>query len=112
MASGSSVRSHYGQKAEISAGIGATSRVVTSFPPPSLLVPGRPDCTRLDVDVEKHRTHCATSNIDMDNTKFEENTNLKMTCPVSRRPPDGYHHLPRFRPQMSTPPRRYADPAV
>ncbi|MDD6574453.1 MAG: electron transfer flavoprotein subunit alpha/FixB family protein, partial [Gemmiger formicilis] len=43
-----------------------------------------------------------TSNIDVDNTKFEENTNLKMT-----RPAFGGHLMatiicPRFRPQMST----------
>ena len=44
------------------------------------------DCTHLDVDVEKYKNFLrTTSNIDVDNTKFEENTNC-----------------PRFRPQMST----------
>ena len=43
-----------------------------------------------------------TSTIDVDNTVFEENTNLKMT-----RPAFGGHLMatisaPRFRPQMST----------
>ena len=53
------------------------------------------DCTHLDVDVEKYKDFLRnTSNIDVDNTKFEENTNLKMT-----RPAFGGH---LFRPQMST----------
>ena len=61
------------------------------------------DCTHLDVDVEKYKGFLrSTSNIDVDNTKFEENTNLKMT-----RPAFGGHLMatiicPRFRPQMST----------
>ena len=61
------------------------------------------DCTHLDVDVEKYKAFLReTSNIDVDNTKFEENTNLKMT-----RPAFGGHLMatiicPRFRPQMST----------
>ena len=61
------------------------------------------DCTHLDVDVEKYKGFLrTTSNIDVDNTKFEENTNLKMT-----RPAFGGHLMatiicPRFRPQMST----------
>ena len=58
------------------------------------------DCTHLDVDVEKYKNFLrTTSNIDVDNTKFEENTNLKMT-----RPAFGGHLMatiicPRFRPQ-------------
>ncbi len=61
------------------------------------------DCTHLDVDVEKYKTFLrSTSNIDVDNTPFEENKNLKMT-----RPAFGGHLMatiicPRFRPQMST----------
>ena len=61
------------------------------------------DCTHLDVDVEKYKEFLrTTSTIDVDNTKFEENTNLKMT-----RPAFGGHLMatiicPRFRPQMST----------
>ncbi len=61
------------------------------------------DCTHLDVDVEKYKDFLkSTSNIDVDNTAFEENTNLKMT-----RPAFGGHLMatiicPRFRPQMST----------
>ena len=61
------------------------------------------DCTHLDVDVAKYKDFLrTTSNIDVDNTKFEENTNLKMT-----RPAFGGHLMatiicPRFRPQMST----------
>ena len=61
------------------------------------------DCTHLDVDVAKYKEFLkTTSTIDVDNTAFEENTNLKMT-----RPAFGGHLLatiicPRFRPQMST----------
>ena len=61
------------------------------------------DCTHLDVDVAKYKDFLrTTSTIDVDNTKFEENTNLKMT-----RPAFGGHLMatiicPRFRPQMST----------
>lgn len=61
------------------------------------------DCTHLDVDVEKYKNFLrSTSTIDVDNTVFEENTNLKMT-----RPAFGGHLMatiicPRFRPQMST----------
>ena len=61
------------------------------------------DCTHLDVDVEKYKAFLkTTSTIDVDNTKFEVNTNLKMT-----RPAFGGHLMatiicPRFRPQMST----------
>ncbi len=61
------------------------------------------DCTHLDVDVEKYKNFLrTTSTIDVDNTPFEENTNLKMT-----RPAFGGHLMatiicPRFRPQMST----------
>lgn len=61
------------------------------------------DCTHLDVDVEKYKNFLrTTSNMDVDNGKFEENTNLKMT-----RPAFGGHLMatiicPRFRPQMST----------
>ena len=61
------------------------------------------DCTHLDVDVEKYKAFLkTTSTIDVDNTKFEENTNLKMT-----RPAFGGHLMativcPRFRPAMAT----------
>src|SRR5699024_10697788 len=61
------------------------------------------DCTHLDVDVEKYKEFLrTTSTIDVDNTKFEENTNLKMT-----RPAFGGHLIAtiictRFRPHMST----------
>ena len=61
------------------------------------------DCTHLDVDVAKYKDFLrTTSTIDVDNTKFEENTNLKMT-----RPAFGGHLMatiicPRFRPQMAT----------
>ena len=61
------------------------------------------DCTHLDVDVEKYKAFLkTTSTIDVDNTVFEQNTNLKMT-----RPAFGGHLMatiicPRFRPQMST----------
>lgn len=61
------------------------------------------DCTHLDVDVEKYKEFLRkSSTIDVDNTKFEENKNLKMT-----RPAFGGHLMatiicPRFRPQMST----------
>ena len=57
------------------------------------------DCTHLDVDVEKYKNFLrTTSNIDVDNTKFEENTNLKMT-----RPAFGGHLMATIiRPQMST----------
>ena len=61
------------------------------------------DCTHLDVDVAKYKEVLkTTSTIDVDNTVFEENTNLKMT-----RPAFGGHLMatiicPRFRPQMST----------
>ena len=61
------------------------------------------DCTHLDVDVTKYKEFLkTTSTIDVDNTVFEENTNLKMT-----RPAFGGHLMatiicPRFRPQMST----------
>jgi electron transfer flavoprotein alpha subunit len=55
------------------------------------------------VDVAKYKEFLkTTSTIDVDNTVFEENTNLKMT-----RPAFGGHLMatiicPRFRPQMST----------
>ena len=53
------------------------------------------DCTHLDVDVEKYKAFLkTTSTIDVDNTVFEDNKNLKMTRPRLRRPPDGHHHLP------------------
>ena len=61
------------------------------------------DCTHLDVDVAKYKDFLrTTSTIDVDNTKFEENTNLKMT-----RPAFGGHLMatiicPRFRPSMAT----------
>ena len=61
------------------------------------------DCTHLDVDVEKYKAFLkTTSTIDVDNTKFEDNTNLKMT-----RPAFGGHLMativcPDYRPQMST----------
>jgi len=61
------------------------------------------DCTHLDVDVDKYKEFLkTTSTIDVDNTEFEQNTNLKMT-----RPAFGGHLMatiicPRFRPQMST----------
>ena len=61
------------------------------------------DCTHLDVDVEKYKAFLkTTSTIDVDNTVFEENTNLKMT-----RPAFGGHLMasiicPRFRPAMAT----------
>jgi len=61
------------------------------------------DCTHLDVDVEKYKAFLkTTSTIDVDNTKFEDNKNLKMT-----RPAFGGHLMatiicPSYRPQMST----------
>ena len=61
------------------------------------------DCTHLDVDVEKYKAFLkTTSTIDVDNTVFEQNTNLKMT-----RPAFGGHLMatiicPRFRPAMAT----------
>ena len=61
------------------------------------------DCTHLDVDVDKYKAFLkTTSTIDVDNTKFEANTNLKMT-----RPAFGGHLMativcPDYRPQMST----------
>jgi electron transfer flavoprotein alpha subunit len=61
------------------------------------------DCTHLDVDVEKYKAFLkTTSTIDVDNTKFEETRNLKMT-----RPAFGGHLMativcPDYRPQMST----------
>ena len=61
------------------------------------------DCTHLDVDVAKYKEFLkTTSTIDVDNTKFEANTNLKMT-----RPAFGGHLMativcPDYRPQMST----------
>ena len=61
------------------------------------------DCTHLDVDVEKYKDFLrTTSNIDVDNTKFEENQNLKAT-----RPAFGGHLMatiicPDYRPQMCT----------
>lgn len=61
------------------------------------------DCTHLDIDVDKYKEFLkTTSTIDVDNTKFEINTNLKMT-----RPAFGGHLMatiicPRFRPQIST----------
>ena len=61
------------------------------------------DCTHLDVDVEKYKAFLkTTSTIDVDNTVFEANTNLKMT-----RPAFGGHLMatiicPRFRPAMAT----------
>ena len=61
------------------------------------------DCTHLDVDVAKYKEFLkTTSTIDVDNTAFEENTNLKMT-----RPAFGGHLMatiicPRFRPCMAT----------
>ena len=71
------------------------------------------DCTHLDVDVDKYKAFLkTTSTIDVDNTKFEANTNLKMT-----RPAFGGHLMativcPDYRPQMSTVRRRHADPAL
>ena len=61
------------------------------------------DCTHLDVDVEKYKAFLkTTSTIDVDNTKFEDTKNLKMT-----RPAFGGHLMativcPSYRPQMST----------
>ena len=61
------------------------------------------DCTHLDVDVEKYKAFLkTTSTIDVDNTPFEDNRNLKMT-----RPAFGGHLMativcPSYRPQMST----------
>ena len=61
------------------------------------------DCTHLDVDTEKYKAFLkTTSTIDVDNTKFEESRNLKMT-----RPAFGGHLMatilcPQHRPQMST----------
>ena len=61
------------------------------------------DCTHLDVDVEKYKAFLkTTSTIDVDNTKFEDTKNLKMT-----RPAFGGHLMativcPLYRPQMST----------
>lgn len=61
------------------------------------------DCTHLDVDTEKYKSFLReSSTIDVDNTKFEESTMLKMT-----RPAFGGHLMatiicPRFRPQIST----------
>ena len=61
------------------------------------------DATHLDVDTGKYIEFLKNSStIDVENTKFEETTNLKMT-----RPAFGGHLMatiicPRFRPQMST----------
>ncbi len=61
------------------------------------------DCTHLDIDVEKYKAFLkTTSTIDVDNTKFEDSKNLKMT-----RPAFGGHLMativcPDYRPQMST----------
>ena len=61
------------------------------------------DCTHLDVDTEKYKAFLkTTSTIDVDNTNWEVNTNLKMT-----RPAFGGHLMativcPDYRPQMST----------
>ncbi len=61
------------------------------------------DCTHLDIDVEKYKAFLkTTSTIDVDNTKFEDTKNLKMT-----RPAFGGHLMativcPDYRPQMST----------
>ena len=61
------------------------------------------DCTHLDVDVEKYKAFLkTTSTVDVDNTPFEDNKNLKMT-----RPAFGGHLMativcPDYRPQMST----------
>ena len=68
------------------------------------------DCTHLDVDVAKYKDFLrTTSTIDVDNTKFEENTDPSRI----RRPPDGHHHLPALPPaDVHRAPRRYADPAV
>ncbi len=61
------------------------------------------DCTHLDIDVEKYKAFLkTTSTIDVDNTKFEDTRNLKMT-----RPAFGGHLMativcPDYRPQMST----------
>ena len=61
------------------------------------------DCTHLDVDVEKYKAFLkTTSTIDVDNTKFEENTNLKMTRPAFGGHLKATIICPRFRPQMST----------
>ena len=52
------------------------------------------DCTHLDVDVAKYKEFLkTTSTIDVDNTVFEENTNLKMT-----RPAFGGHLMATVRP--------------
>ncbi len=61
------------------------------------------DCTSLIVDLDKYKEYLKScSTIDVDNTKFEEGTHLKMT-----RPAFGGHLMatiicPRFRPQMAT----------
>jgi electron transfer flavoprotein alpha subunit len=61
------------------------------------------DCTHLDVDTEKYKDFLrSSSTMDVDNGKFEVNTNLKAT-----RPAFGGHLMatiicPRFRPQMCT----------
>lgn len=61
------------------------------------------DCTHLDVDTEKYKAFLrTTSTIDVDNTKFDETKNLKMT-----RPAFGGHLMATIlcanhRPQMST----------
>ena len=61
------------------------------------------DTTHLDIDTEKYKAFLREgSSIDVDNIKFEENTNLKMT-----RPAFGGHLMatiicPRFRPQIAT----------
>ena len=80
------VRSHHGTKKPEIVLIGATNprprpRPALRGPPAHRLTA---DCTHLDVDVEKYKNFLReTSNIDVDNTKFEENTNLKMTRPAS-----------------------------
>ena len=61
------------------------------------------DCTHLDVDVAKYKDFLrTTSTIDVDNTKFEENTNLKMTRPAFGGNLMATIICPRFRPSMAT----------
>ena len=61
------------------------------------------DCTHLDVDVEKYKAFLkTTSTIDVDNTKFEENTNLKMTRPAFGGNVMATIVCRNYRPQMAT----------
>jgi len=61
------------------------------------------DCTHLDVDVEKYKAFLkTTSTIDVDNTKFENATNLKMTRPAFCGHLMATIVCTEYRPQMAT----------